>query len=84
MLSLVALGRGVLPVGELTRAYSSRPDLVYVPLHDAPPIRRGPVWLAANTTARVRAFVQAAADANPQPQPQPQPQPRLNPQPQPH
>ncbi|TDC74154.1 LysR family transcriptional regulator [Streptomyces hainanensis] len=67
MLSLVALGRGVLPVGELTRTYSPRPDLVYVPLHDAPPIRRGPVWLAANTTARVRAFVQAAADANPQP-----------------
>lgn len=67
MLSLVALGRGVLPVGELTREYSPRPDIVYVPIHDAPPIRRGPVWLEANTTARVREFVRAAADANPLP-----------------
>ncbi|MDT0343913.1 LysR family transcriptional regulator [Streptomyces litchfieldiae] len=66
MLSLVALGRGVLPVGELTREYSPRPDIVYVPIHDAPPIRRGPVWLEANTTARVREFVRAAADAHPQ------------------
>ncbi|QFZ19032.1 LysR family transcriptional regulator [Saccharothrix syringae] len=65
MLSLVALGRGVLPVGELTARYSSRPDLAYVPIHDAPPIRRGPVWLETNTTARVREFVRAAADANP-------------------
>lgn len=65
MLSLVALGRGVLPVGELTREYSRRPDLAYVPIHDAPPIRRGPVWLEANTTARVLAFVRAAEDAHP-------------------
>lgn len=64
MLSLVAMGRGVLPVGEQTRHYYPRPDLVYVPIHDAPPILRGPVWLAANTTARVREFVRAAVDAN--------------------
>jgi DNA-binding transcriptional LysR family regulator len=67
MLSLVALGKGVLPVGELTRNYFPRPDLAYVPIHDAPPIHRGPVWLATNTTARVREFVRAAADANPPP-----------------
>ncbi|MER7890470.1 LysR family transcriptional regulator [Micromonospora sp. NPDC094482] len=63
MLSLVALGRGVLPVGEHTRRYYPRPDVAYVPIHDAPPIRRGPVWLETNTTARVRAFVRAAADS---------------------
>ncbi|WP_370108929.1 LysR family transcriptional regulator [Streptacidiphilus sp. MAP12-33] len=63
MLSLVAMGRGVLPVGEHARRYYPRPDLAYVPLRDAPPIERGPVWVEANTTARVRAFVQAAADA---------------------
>ncbi|GAB3152917.1 LysR family transcriptional regulator [Micromonospora sonneratiae] len=64
MLSLVAMGKGVLPVGEHTRRYYPRPDVAYVPIHDAPPIRRGPVWLETNTTARVREFVRAATDAN--------------------
>ncbi|TDB78475.1 LysR family transcriptional regulator [Micromonospora sp. KC723] len=64
MLSLVAFGRGVLPVGEQTERYHPRPDIVYVPIHDAPPIERGPVWLESNTTARVREFVRAATDAN--------------------
>ncbi|WP_144126249.1 LysR family transcriptional regulator [Catellatospora sichuanensis] len=64
MLSLVALGRGVLPVGEQTRQYHPRPDIAYVPISDAPPIERGPVWLESNTTARVREFVRAATDAN--------------------
>ncbi|MEU5565770.1 LysR family transcriptional regulator [Micromonospora musae] len=63
MLSLVALGRGVLPVGEHTRRYYPRPDVAYVPIHDAPPIRRGPVWVESNSTARVREFVRAAADS---------------------
>ncbi|MFD5462064.1 LysR family transcriptional regulator [Kitasatospora sp. NPDC127059] len=62
MLSLVAMGRGVLPVGEHCRRYYPRPDLAYVPIHDAPPIRRGPVWLPANTTERVREFIRAAAE----------------------
>ncbi|WP_346537405.1 LysR family transcriptional regulator [Micromonospora sp. DPT] len=62
MLSLVAMGRGVLPVGEHTRRYYPRPDVAYVPIHDAPPIRRGPVWRETNTTERVREFVRAAAD----------------------
>ncbi|MET7820386.1 LysR family transcriptional regulator [Micromonospora zamorensis] len=64
MLSLVALGRGVLPVGAHTRRYYPRPDVAYVPIHDAPPIARGPVWLPSNTTTRVREFVRAATDAN--------------------
>ncbi|MBP2478244.1 DNA-binding transcriptional LysR family regulator [Crossiella equi] len=63
MLSLVAMGRGVLPVGEHTRRYYPRPDVAYVPIHDAPPIRRGPVWLPGNTTERVREFVRAAESA---------------------
>ncbi|MFD8676887.1 LysR family transcriptional regulator [Streptomyces seoulensis] len=62
MLTLVALGLGVLPVGEHSRRYYPRPDIAYVPLRDAPPIRRGPVWREGNTTARVREFVRAAAD----------------------
>ncbi|MEV4711268.1 LysR family transcriptional regulator [Micromonospora sp. NPDC049374] len=64
MLSLVAMGRGVLPVGEQTEHYHPRPDIAYVPIHDAPPIKRGPIWLEANTTRRVQDFVRAATDAN--------------------
>ncbi|MER7331411.1 MULTISPECIES: LysR family transcriptional regulator [unclassified Micromonospora] len=64
MLTLVAMGRGVLPVGEHTRRYYPRPDVAYVPIRDAPPIRRGLVWQESNTTARVREFVRAATDAN--------------------
>ncbi|MFD0256662.1 LysR family transcriptional regulator [Kitasatospora indigofera] len=63
MLTLVAMGRGVLPVGAHSRQYYPRPDVAYVPIRDAPPIERGPVWLEGNTTARVREFVRAAADA---------------------
>ncbi|MGW3368117.1 LysR family transcriptional regulator [Streptosporangium canum] len=64
MLSLVAMGKGVLPVGEHSRRYYPRPDVAYVPIRDAPPIERGLVWLETNTTARVREFVRAATDAN--------------------
>ncbi|MEJ3743526.1 LysR family transcriptional regulator [Actinomycetes bacterium KLBMP 9797] len=64
MLSLVAMGKGVLPVGEHSRRYYPRPDVAYVPIDDAPPIQRGPIWLETNTTARVREFVRAAKDAN--------------------
>ncbi|MBP0453744.1 LysR family transcriptional regulator [Kitasatospora sp. RG8] len=63
MLTLVALGRGVLPVGEHSRRYYPRPDLVYVPIHDALPIVRGLVWRESNTTERLRAFVRAATEA---------------------
>ncbi|WP_035847153.1 LysR family transcriptional regulator [Kitasatospora azatica] len=63
MLSLVALGRGVLPVGAHCRRYYPRPDLAYVPIRDVPPIERGPIWLESNSTARVREFVRAVTDA---------------------
>jgi DNA-binding transcriptional LysR family regulator len=63
MLTLVAMGRGVLPVGEHSRRYYPRPDVAYVPLHDAQPIERGLVWKEGNTTERVREFVRAATDA---------------------
>ena len=63
MLSLVALGQGVLPVGEETRRYHPRPDLVYVPIEDAPPIERGFVWSESRATARVREFVRGATEA---------------------
>ncbi|MFE9875694.1 LysR family transcriptional regulator [Streptomyces sp. NPDC005784] len=67
MLTLVAMGRGVLPVGEHSRQYYPRPDVAYVPLHDARPIERGLVWMEGNTTERLREFVRAATDSTDSP-----------------
>ncbi|WP_328554581.1 MULTISPECIES: LysR family transcriptional regulator [unclassified Streptomyces] len=63
MLTLVAMGKGVLPVGEHSRQYYPRPDVAYVPLHDAGPIERGLVWREGTATERLREFVRAATDA---------------------
>ncbi|GAA3130649.1 LysR family transcriptional regulator [Planomonospora alba] len=62
MLTLVGAGHGVFPVGAQARRYYARPDVVYVPFSDAPPLRWGLLWRADGATARVRAFVQAAHD----------------------
>ncbi|MFJ8623585.1 LysR substrate-binding domain-containing protein [Kitasatospora sp. NPDC093550] len=61
-LTLVGAGQGVLPVGAHARRYYPRPDVAYVPLDGAPPLEWGLVWPAEHTTARVRAFAEAAAD----------------------
>ncbi|TDC70747.1 LysR family transcriptional regulator, partial [Streptomyces hainanensis] len=37
-----------------------RPDVVYVPFSDSPPLRWALLWRANNATARVRAFAEAA------------------------
>ncbi|MFC0052295.1 LysR substrate-binding domain-containing protein [Streptomyces actinomycinicus] len=64
VLALVASGAGVFPVGEHARRFYPRPDIAYVAFNDAAPVQWGPVWLESNVSTRLRAFVQAAADAN--------------------
>ncbi|WP_323746715.1 LysR substrate-binding domain-containing protein [Catenulispora pinisilvae] len=61
-LTLVGAGRGVAEVGAQTRRYYPRPDVVYVPISDAPPLEWCLVWHEDRRTARVRAFSQAAYD----------------------
>lgn len=61
-LTLVGAGRGVAEVGAQTRRYSPRPDVVYVPISDAPPVRWCLTWHRDRETARVRAFGRAAAE----------------------
>ncbi|MFC4909739.1 LysR family transcriptional regulator [Actinomadura gamaensis] len=63
-LTLIAAGKGVFPVGAHAARFYPRPDIAYVPIHDAPPIAWGPVWLTANSSERIREFVRAAKDAN--------------------
>jgi DNA-binding transcriptional LysR family regulator len=62
LLTLVGAGHGVFPVGANVRRYYVRPDVAYVHLHDAPPLRWGLLWTADNATTRVRAFGDAAHD----------------------
>ncbi|PPK63244.1 DNA-binding transcriptional LysR family regulator [Actinokineospora auranticolor] len=62
ILTLVGAGRGAFPVGAHARRYYPRPDVAYVPLTGAPPVRWGLVWRADNATARVRAFAAAAEE----------------------
>ncbi|MFF4040953.1 LysR family transcriptional regulator [Streptomyces sp. NPDC001816] len=61
-LALVGAGRAVLLFGAHARRYHPRPDVVYLPVENAPVVTWGLVWRADGATARVRAFVQAAHD----------------------
>ncbi len=61
MLALVGAGFGTYPVPSQAASYHVRPDVVYVPIHDAPPFQWRFVWPAAAETARIRAFDRAAA-----------------------
>jgi DNA-binding transcriptional LysR family regulator len=62
MLTLVGAGHGVFPVGAHAQRYYTRPDVAYILISDAPPLRWGLLWRADGATARVRAFAQAARD----------------------
>lgn len=60
LIALVGAGQGVYPVPAHAAAYYARPDVVYVPISDAPPYEWGFVWRPPAETARLRAFHQAA------------------------
>ncbi|SFN78626.1 LysR family transcriptional regulator [Actinomadura madurae] len=62
MLTLIGAGHGAFPVGAQATRYYGRPDVAYIPISDAPPLRWGLLWRADAATARVRAFAQAAHD----------------------
>lgn len=55
----VAAGEGVSLVSMGAEAYVSRPGLVFVPFHDAPPMEYGLMWRSISETALVRAFAAA-------------------------
>ncbi|MVU80879.1 LysR family transcriptional regulator [Nocardia sp. ET3-3] len=62
-LTLVGIGRGVLPIGAHAQRYHVRPDITYLPLRDTPLLEWGLVWPADRTNARIRAFTTAALTA---------------------
>ena len=61
MLALVGAGIGTYPVPAQVTSYYVRPDVAYVPIHDAPPYQWRFLWLSGAETARIRAFDRAVA-----------------------
>jgi DNA-binding transcriptional LysR family regulator len=59
-LTLVGAGQGTLPAGAHARRYYARPDIIYLPISDAPALEWVLVWPTDRHTARVRAFAEAA------------------------
>ncbi|WP_282782246.1 MULTISPECIES: LysR family transcriptional regulator [unclassified Nocardia] len=60
ILTLIGAGAGAFVCGAQVTKFYLRPDVVYLPIADAPPVEWGFVWRAAHETARVRAFNEAA------------------------
>ncbi|GAB4583067.1 LysR family transcriptional regulator [Nocardia sp. IFM 10818] len=60
ILTLVGAGAGAFVCGGQVTRFYLRPDVVYLPIADAPPVEWGFVWRAARETERVRAFNDAA------------------------
>ncbi|NUT53504.1 MAG: LysR family transcriptional regulator [Saccharothrix sp.] len=60
LLTAVANGEGVCPLGAHAAGYFSRPKVAFLPLVDAPRLVWGAVWRTAGETARVREFAAAA------------------------
>ncbi|MGV9882098.1 LysR family transcriptional regulator [Streptomyces sp. NPDC003006] len=61
-LALIAAGEGISPVGAQVTRFYSRPDIAYIPIHDAPRLSWGLVWRRSGESARVRAFAAIAQE----------------------
>lgn len=62
ILALVAAGDAVCTVPDEGRRYNAQTDVVYLPLHDAPPVQWALIWRTDRATPLVRALAQAATD----------------------
>ncbi|WP_330230236.1 LysR family transcriptional regulator [Nocardia sp. NBC_00508] len=62
LLVLVGAGRGVLAVGASVATYYPWPQISYIPFRNAEPVEWGLIWRAANTNARVQAFIGSARE----------------------
>ncbi|WP_231927185.1 LysR family transcriptional regulator [Micromonospora zamorensis] len=60
MIPILVTGEAVSPVHAQAARYYARPDLAYVPIHDAPPGRWGLIWRTGNETELIRSFASAA------------------------
>ncbi|MFF3504254.1 LysR family transcriptional regulator [Streptomyces sp. NPDC003247] len=65
ILSLVAAGRCVHPLGEIAARYNNPPGIVFLPLHDAPALAWALTWRTTADSPALRALAQTAADLGP-------------------
>lgn len=65
ILSLVAAGRCVHPLGEIAARYNKPPGIVFLPLHDAPTLEWALTWRTTADGPTIRALAQTAADLGP-------------------
>ncbi|MGC5010509.1 LysR family transcriptional regulator [Streptosporangium sp. DT93] len=65
ILSLVAGGHCVHPLGELAARYNRPPGVVFVPLRDAPDLRWALTWRSSTENPAVRALARTAAELGP-------------------
>ncbi|WP_326822724.1 LysR family transcriptional regulator [Streptosporangium sp. NBC_01756] len=65
MLSLVGAGKGGTTVSARAAGYHNRPDVVYVPFDDAPPVDYAPMWLKSSESAKLQAFVRVLLEFAP-------------------
>ncbi|RKT53328.1 LysR family transcriptional regulator [Saccharothrix australiensis] len=60
LMTVIANGEGVCPLGAHAAGYFARPRVTFLPLEDAPEVEWGLVWRTAGETGRVREFAAAA------------------------
>ncbi|ADD45675.1 LysR family transcriptional regulator [Stackebrandtia nassauensis] len=61
-LAAIASGQAVAPAHETDARYYARPDIVYVPIHDAKPQRWALIWRTTGETELIRAYVRVARE----------------------
>ncbi|NUS91803.1 MAG: LysR family transcriptional regulator [Nocardia sp.] len=62
MLMLVAAGKVITPVHAHAAIHYPRPDVVYIPMPDAPPARWSLIWRRGGATGLIRELAAAAAE----------------------
>ncbi len=65
LLPILSNGEAVALVHSHAGRYHSRPDIAYMPVHDAPPARWALLWRTAAETDLIRSFARTAREVGP-------------------
>ncbi|MFE3450801.1 LysR family transcriptional regulator [Nonomuraea sp. NPDC059194] len=67
MLPILSTGEAVTPGHYRATLYYTRPDIAYVPIHDAPPLHMTLIWSTSAENEVIRAFADVVRDLGPLP-----------------
>ncbi|MEU7896281.1 LysR family transcriptional regulator [Nonomuraea sp. NPDC049152] len=67
MLPILSTGEAVTPGHLRATRYYTRPDIAYVPIHDAPPLQMTLIWRTSAENDVIRAFAEVVRDLGPLP-----------------